>query len=402
MSRSRPRRPSRPLSRAPPAPPCPRLATASAPRARSRTAPPGEGPAARRSLTAGDRVPTGGAKSAWPALRREAEPLRAASNRGRFPASRGCARAARSRRPRGPTRTQPRRSVDPRDRGTPPRLSAASPAAAGAACSAASPAAAAPPGAGALPAPPPRRRPRRLHHQRRRPPERNSTIQSAVSDRTSSVTSSENRRSTPRHRSAASLAVPSVGPSTSRTHSDAQSNCSACSRRCTACAVATSLIQPEVSPKYRSHGQAGRAQQQRQIPPAAAPRPPRPSARAAAARPRRSRPERRADPQHPRRPPLPHPVRQIPLGRAQRARLDPPVQLVEALRGLAPVAERERPARSDHRPRPASPALAPGPGAAPRAASPAGSPGHSSTTDDDVTRVTTDVTLRDVRCACAS
>lgn len=83
-------------------------------------------------------------------------------------------------------------------------------------------------------------------------PARNSTIQSAVSDRTSSVTSSENRRSTPRHRSAASLAVPSVGPSVSRTHSDAQSNWSTWSRRCTACAVARFLIQPEVRPKYRS------------------------------------------------------------------------------------------------------------------------------------------------------
>jgi hypothetical protein len=55
-------------------------------------------------------------------------------------------------------------------------------------------------------------------------PVRNSTIQSAVSVRTSSVTSSENRRSTPMHRSAASLAVPSAGPRTSRTLSDAQSN----------------------------------------------------------------------------------------------------------------------------------------------------------------------------------
>ncbi len=83
-------------------------------------------------------------------------------------------------------------------------------------------------------------------------PARNSTIQSAVSDRTSSVTSSENRRSTPRHRSVASLAVPSVGPSTSRTHSDAQSNWRTWSRRCTAWAVARFLIQPEVRPKYRS------------------------------------------------------------------------------------------------------------------------------------------------------
>ncbi len=83
-------------------------------------------------------------------------------------------------------------------------------------------------------------------------PARNSTIQSAVSDRTSSVMSSENRRSTPRHRSAASLAVPSVGPRVSRTHSEAQSNWSTWSRRCTAWAVARFLIQPEVSPKYRS------------------------------------------------------------------------------------------------------------------------------------------------------
>jgi len=58
-------------------------------------------------------------------------------------------------------------------------------------------------------------------------PVRNSTIQSAVSTRTSSVTSSEKRRSTPRHRSAASLAVPSAGPRNSRTPSDAQSNWSA-------------------------------------------------------------------------------------------------------------------------------------------------------------------------------
>ncbi|CAM5358338.1 Serine/threonine-protein kinase PknD [Streptomyces alboniger] len=58
-------------------------------------------------------------------------------------------------------------------------------------------------------------------------PVRNSTIQSAVSARTNSVTSSENRRNTPRHRSAASLAVPSAGPRTSRTLSEAQSNCRA-------------------------------------------------------------------------------------------------------------------------------------------------------------------------------
>ncbi len=83
-------------------------------------------------------------------------------------------------------------------------------------------------------------------------PERNSTIQSAVSDRTSSVTSSVNRRRMVRHRSAASPAVPSAGPSTSRTLSDAQSNWRAWSRRCTACAVATSRIQPDVRPKYRS------------------------------------------------------------------------------------------------------------------------------------------------------
>ncbi len=83
-------------------------------------------------------------------------------------------------------------------------------------------------------------------------PDPNSTIQSAVSDRTSSVTSSEKRRSTPRQRSAASLAVPSVGPSTSRTLSDAQSNWSTPRRRCTACAVATCRIQPEDRPKNRS------------------------------------------------------------------------------------------------------------------------------------------------------
>ncbi|GES31848.1 hypothetical protein San01_43350 [Streptomyces angustmyceticus] len=61
-----------------------------------------------------------------------------------------------------------------------------------------------------------------------------------------------NRRSTPRHRSAASPAVPSVGPSTSRTLSTAQSNCSASSRRWIAWAVARSRIQPVVIPKYRS------------------------------------------------------------------------------------------------------------------------------------------------------
>ncbi len=87
-------------------------------------------------------------------------------------------------------------------------------------------------------------------------PARNSTIQSAVSERTSSVMSSEKRRSTVRHRSAASLAVPSVGPSTSRTFSEAQSNWRVWSRRCTAWAVATSRIHPEVSPKNRSQASA--------------------------------------------------------------------------------------------------------------------------------------------------
>jgi hypothetical protein len=53
-------------------------------------------------------------------------------------------------------------------------------------------------------------------------PALNSAIQSAVSALTSSVTSSQNRRSTPRHRSAASLAVPSAGPRTSRTDSPSQ------------------------------------------------------------------------------------------------------------------------------------------------------------------------------------
>lgn len=77
----------------------------------------------------------------------------------------------------------------------------------------------------------------------------NSRIQSAVSACTSSVTSSEKLRRTPRQRSAASLAVPSVGPRTSRTLSDAQSNWSRWRRRCTACAVATLRIQPEVTPK---------------------------------------------------------------------------------------------------------------------------------------------------------
>ncbi|GAA3091938.1 hypothetical protein GCM10020254_41220 [Streptomyces goshikiensis] len=83
-------------------------------------------------------------------------------------------------------------------------------------------------------------------------PEENSTIHCAVSERTSSVTSSEKRRSTVRQRSAASPAVPSVGPSTSRTFSEAQSNWSVWRRRWTACAVATSRIQPDVSPKNRS------------------------------------------------------------------------------------------------------------------------------------------------------
>lgn len=68
--------------------------------------------------------------------------------------------------------------------------------------------------------------------------------------------SSEKRRSTVRHRSAASPAVPSVGPSTSRTFSEAQSNWRVWSRRCTACAVATSRIHPDVSPKNRSHASA--------------------------------------------------------------------------------------------------------------------------------------------------
>lgn len=83
-------------------------------------------------------------------------------------------------------------------------------------------------------------------------PVRNSTIQSAVSVLTRSFRSSVKRRSTPRQRSAASAAVPSVGPSTSRTHSEAQSNWSTWSRCCTACAVAMSRIHPEVSPRYRS------------------------------------------------------------------------------------------------------------------------------------------------------
>lgn len=81
---------------------------------------------------------------------------------------------------------------------------------------------------------------------------RNSSIHSEVSVRTMSETSSQNRRSTPRHRSAASPAVPSVGPSTSRTHSEAQSNWKASRRRCSACAVDTSRIQPEVRPNARS------------------------------------------------------------------------------------------------------------------------------------------------------
>jgi hypothetical protein len=76
-------------------------------------------------------------------------------------------------------------------------------------------------------------------------PVRNSTIQSVVSVRTSSVTSSENRRSTPRHRSAASPAVPSAGPSTSRMLSEAQSNWNAWSRRATACAARSSARQPQ-------------------------------------------------------------------------------------------------------------------------------------------------------------
>lgn len=81
---------------------------------------------------------------------------------------------------------------------------------------------------------------------------RNSSIHSEVSPRTSSETSSQNRRSTPRQRSAASPAVPSVGPSTSRTHSEAQSNWKASNRRCSACAVLTSRIQPELHPNTRS------------------------------------------------------------------------------------------------------------------------------------------------------
>ncbi len=68
--------------------------------------------------------------------------------------------------------------------------------------------------------------------------------------------SSEKRRSTVRQRSAASLAVPSVGPSTSRTFSDAQSNWRVWSLRCTAWAVATSRIHPDVSPKNRSQASA--------------------------------------------------------------------------------------------------------------------------------------------------
>ena len=275
----------------------------------------------------------------------------------------------------------------------------AAPAAAAAACSAAPP----PGGNGTAPgrhprvpaAPPPAPPPTAIPSGA--DPVRNSTIQSAVSARTSSVTSSENRRSTPRHRSAASLAVPSAGPSTSRTLSDAQSNCSTCSRRCTACAVATSLIHPDVIPKNRSTATHATRQQQRQIPPARPPRPAPRSDRAAAARPR-DRPRRGPAPQHPRPRRFHTRSARYQRRRVQRAPLHPPVQLVQPLGGLAPVPERKRPAGQIAGPQPGRPFRPARPGAAPRAASPAGSPGTPSVTVRAHVRNDVDATRVHVRC----
>ncbi|CAK7287587.1 hypothetical protein SGPA1_50553 [Streptomyces misionensis JCM 4497] len=62
------------------------------------------------------------------------------------------------------------------------------------------------------------------------------------------------------------------------------------------------------------------------------------------------RARRRPGPQHPRPAPLPQPVPQVPVRRAQRAVLHPPVQLVQPLAGFAPVAGRQGPAGQIARP----------------------------------------------------
>lgn len=90
-------------------------------------------------------------------------------------------------------------------------------------------------------------------------------------------------------------------------------------------------------------GQAGRSQEQREVAVRG-----RPGHRAGQFQQwhRRARDRARggSGPQDPGAPALPRPVGQVPLGGAQRVGLDPPVELVEPLGGLAPVPEGERPA----------------------------------------------------------
>ena len=125
-----------------------------------------------------------------------------------------------------------------------------------------------------------------------------------------------------------------------------------------------------VSPKQRSPPTHTTAQQQRQEAPrgeALGQRARQRRAAAAAAPPRR-RPRR--PPRSTRAPRRLHTrSAEIPVADQQRALLDPPVQLLQTLGGLAPVAERERPPRQV----PAA-ASAPSCRGRPRAASPADSP----------------------------
>lgn len=200
-------------------------------------------------------------------------------------------------------------------------------------------------------------------------PERNSTIQSAVSARTSSVTSSEKRRSTPRQRSAASLAVPSVGPEdlpdALRGPVELQGLETPLHGLCRRHVPHPAGRQSEVPVA----GQTGGAEQQREITPADG------ALRHAGQVQQRERgtgdhPDGRADPQDPGAAALPDAVGEVPLGGAQGMGLHPAVQLVEPFRGLAPVTQGER--------RTGQIAVDVSPGA-PVAASPAaGSPGDSS------------------------
>lgn len=171
-------------------------------------------------------------------------------------------------------------------------------------------------------------------------PARNSSIHSEVSVRTMSETSSQNRRSTPRHRSAASPAVPSVGPSTSRTHSDAQSNWKASkpalqrlrggdvahpaggqSERPVRAVAGVGQRQPDVAPVGGVGDRPGEVDQRGGDP--------------------ADREAGRAEPQQPGPAALPDPVPAVPVDRLDRPLLGPAVQLLQPLRGLAPVPERE-------------------------------------------------------------